>query len=345
MFYDNLFIVLCLLIGVLLIQQFIGTTFYSTIIDKFESRNRYNTPENMKRDIDKVVRDAQNKINKAVEEGIREGFQNSDSSSVVQDINPSYLNKSPQYKLQLFYKPSCGHCKKFMPTWHQIINNLPINTTYEEINCDQDRKRATENAITSVPTIMLVVNDTKTTYFGDRSYNDIDRFLRKNGVVLVQRQFEDFDSVGELINSGNVNGLGDDGDLPKNPHCPAVSFDKQIDIPADKYLFQIFNADGQYGYTVGGYNEGNVMTPFSAAYSTIDSYLSSLPDGDKYIDECAGVYAENIINFGLCDAAELEKIATYQKKIKNGEYKARVAGSDYSSNDKIIGAIKKVCNM
>ena len=341
MFYDNLFIVLCLLFSVLLIQQFMGTTFYTTIIDKFG--NRYNTPENMKRDIEKVVRDAQNKINKAVEAGIREGFQNSGSNSSNRssgDINPSYLNKSPQYKLQLFYKPSCGHCKKFMPTWHQIINNLPINTTYEEINCDQDRKRATENAITTVPTIMLVVNDTKTTYYGDRSYNDIDRFLRNNGVVLVQRRFEDFDSVGDLVNSGVSS---EDG--PKNPHCPAVSFDKDIDIPADKYLYQIFNADGQYGYAVGGYNEGNVMTPFSAAYSTIDSYLSSLPDGDTYIDECAELYGENIINFGLCDAAELEKIANYQKNIKSGGWKSRVAGSDYSSNNKIIGAIKKVCNM
>ena len=89
-----------------------------------------------------------------------------------------------------------------------------------------------------------------------------------------------------------------------------------------------------------------------AAYSTVDSYLSSLPDNDdptknsyKNINECASLYANNIVNFGLCDAEQLDNILAYQKKINSGENTMRVDGTDYNTNTNVVNAIKQVCGV
>jgi ABC-type transport system substrate-binding protein len=240
-----------------------------------------------------------------------------------------------------------------MPIWNKIINNLPNNAKYEEIDCNKDLKKVNENKITSVPTIILSVNNgsnnglsiDKKMYMGDRTYDDIDNFLRYNGVNLVKRQFENF-------NNGYSN--SPDPTQPINPHCPAVTFDKQIDLKNDNYMYQIFNSDGQYGYAEGGYNDDKLLNPYMAAYSTIDSYLSSLPlvngnsvnptkNSYKNINECAQLYANNIINFGLCDADQLNNVLSYQSNINAGLHQSIVDNTDYSTNINVVNAIKQVC--
>jgi hypothetical protein len=87
-----------------------------------------------------------------------------------------------------------------------------------------------------------------------------------------------------------------------------------------------------------------------AAYSTVDSYLSSLPDNKdkntnsyKNINECSQLYADNIINFGLCDADQLNNILAYQKKVDSGTNTYRVANTDYNTNTNVVNAIKTAC--
>ena len=116
-------------------------------------------------------------------------------------------------------------------------------------------------------------------------------------------------------------------------------------------MYQIFNNDGQYGYTVGG-NNNKVLTPYMAAYATVDSYLSSLPDDKdfnknsyKNLNECALQNADNIINFGLCDKEQLDNILNYQTNIEKGQNVYRVNNTDYNTNTQIVSAIKKVCNI
>ena len=159
----------------------------------------------------------------------------------------------------------------------------------------------------------------------------------------MQRQFEDF-------NNGYSN-------IPEptallNPHCPPATFDKQVDLTSDTYMYQIFNSDGEYGYAVGGYNSDKLLSPFMAAYSTVDSYLSSLPsDGNnpqssnKHINECAQLYVENIVNFGLCDTDQLNNVLNYENNVANGNSAPRVNNTDYSNNVNIVNAIKNVCNL
>ena len=130
----------------------------------------------------------------------------------------------------------------------------------------------------------------------------------------------------------------------------AVSFDKQIDLENDSYMYQIFNSDGQYGYAVGGYNSDKTLNPFMAAYSTVDSYLSSLPDDTEpskssynHINDCASLYANNIINFGLCDIDQLNAIQGYQSNVSSGVSNSYIDGTDYSGNSKVVNAIKNAC--
>ncbi len=174
-------------------------------------------------------------------------------------------------------------------------------------------------------------------YTGDRNYADIMRFLKYNGVNLVERTFEEFNSTGYSMPeppSSKKNGS----------LCPIVTFDSQLDIAVDDYMFQIFNENGQYGFAKGGNDPGKLMTPFTAAYSTVDSYLTSLPNGAN-ISECANNYASEIRGFGLCDAKNLDGILEYQKNIANGSAISHIDGTDYSTNKGVITAIKNSCGL
>lgn len=342
--YNNFLVILLFLIIVLIIKQFIESGYYNVLKSIIKKDNTYDIDQlKFQTQLTNIITDTQIKINKAAEKGYLEGFQNnSNNSNNSQDIIPSYLNKTDIIKLQLFYKTTCKYCAEFMPTWNKIINSLPNNIKYEEIDCDKDIKQINENQITSVPTIILLVNNEKKVYMGNRNYTGINTFLKNNGVNL-NNKLEDFN-----------NGYSNDPDptIPLNPHCPAVSFDKQIDLNTDSYMYQIFNSDGQYGYAVGGNKSDKLLTPYMAAYSTVDSYLSSLPDDNdptknsyKNLNECAQLYADNIINFGLCDADQLNEILGYQTNVSNGYSKERANNTDYSSNTNIANAIKNVCNL
>ena len=85
------------------------------------------------------------------------------------------------------------------------------------------------------------------------------------------------------------------------------------------------------------------MTPFDAAYSVVDSYLSSLPD-TKNMTECANLYSNNIRQFGLCDSDKLMEKLSYNDKIKNGQANIRFEGTDYSTNSNIVTAIRNACD-
>ena len=320
--------------------------------------------------LEEMNKETMKKINKAVEQGYIEGFQamnveikdnmgdatnigkfynhelndNANVNSPIRSKNKnkndniiSYLNKGNTEKIMLFYKPSCPYCSDFMSTWYKIINNLSNDVLYEEINCEKDYKKANEYQITSVPTIILLVNNEKKMYMGDRNYTDIMQFLKYNGVNLIERTFEEFDSTGYENDSTNPT-------IPNTSICQDVTFNTETDLAQDQYMFQIFNSNGQYGYAEGGNNPGKIMKPFTAAYSTIDSYLTSLPEGAN-MNECANMYADQIRSFGLCDKAQLNNILQFQKNINKGNARPLINGTDYSTNDDVVMAVKNACNL
>jgi hypothetical protein len=268
------------------------------------------------------------------------GSVGSNSGKMNNEIITSYINKDSQAKLMLFYKTSCRYCTEFLPTWYKIINDLPNNILYEEVNTEKDNKnnkKANNYNITTVPTIILIVNNNKKEYKGDRTYKDIEKFLKLNGINLVARTFEEFDDAGYSAEPSPTN--------PINQNCPAVTFDKQIDLANDVYMYQLFS-NGQYGYASGTENSisKSVLSPFSAAYSVVDSYLNSIPNTSK-MNECARLYSKDIIGLGLCDTDNLNNILSYGDKINSGEYISRIDGVNYDSNKKVVDAIKSACDM
>lgn len=316
-----------------------------TTITNHTGNNKCNNPdckcnEDINILLEKLKISTNEKINSAVEQGIREGFS---AMNGIEDTNTdsniiSYINKDKQIKLMLFYNPECPYCKEFMPIWSQIINELPNTILYEEINTSKDieKKKSIEYKIISVPTIILVINNNKIKYEGNRSYKDIERFLKENDINLIIKTFEDFDDSGYNTFPSPTE--------QKNNNCPDVTFDSNLDVATDNYMFQIFNSKGQYGYATGGSKPDKLMSPFTAAYSVVDSYLSSLPDKNK-MNECANFYSNNIINFGLCNNEELDNILNYDNSVQNGTAKMRLDGTDYSTNNNVVNAIKKACNI
>jgi glutaredoxin len=335
-------IILLILIIIAIIKLFFETEIYNQLIKYLSNSKIANNKfqNDLEKDLQNARLEANNKINRTVEESFI-SIMNS-NNKINDGYIVSYLNKTNPVKLELYYKTSCKYCNDFMSIWNRIINDLPNDATYEEIDIEKRPEKVNENKITSVPTLILLVDNEKKFYMGDRSYNDINKFLRINGVNLIQRTFEDFNSTSNNTTNKSNNNL--------NPNCPAVSFDKQIDLANDNYMYQIFNSYGQYGYATGGYNYGKTLTPFQAAYSTVDSYLSSLPDNTlpntnsfKNIDECTSLYASEIINFGLCDLDQLNAIQGYNSNVASGFKKAIIDGTDYSNNNIIVNSIKKTC--
>ena len=310
------------------------------------------------------------KINYAEEQGIIEGFEamgglNDESSNfgnfglfntnididvdkssgsgssnkMNNDTIVSYINKDSQAKLMLFYKTSCHYCSEFLPIWYKIINDLPNNILYEEIDTEDTKnsKKVISYNISTVPTIILIVNNSKKVYKGNRTYKDIKEFLKQNDINLVARTFEEFDDAGYSSIPSPPK--------PINKNCPVVTFDKQIDLANDVHMYQIFS-DGQYGYASGNdkLTDRKFINPFTAAYSVVDSYLNSIPNTSK-MNECANLYSKDIIGLGLCDKEGLDGILSYDNNIKSGDYVSRIDGTNYDSNKKVVAAIKYACDM
>ena len=358
-----------------------NTTKY--ICNKQNCSCKYNSNKDINGLLDKMKIQTDSKINHAIEQGIIEGFSAMNGSGYGEggeggdggggdsgggdgyitragddylsrassnvgsnddgDGDPSiisYINKDNQIKLMLFYKSTCHYCKEFMPVWYQIINNLPNNILYEEINTNSNKnneiQKISDYKIINVPTIMLLINNNKIIYQGNRSYKDIERFLKENGINLVIRKFEEFDDSGYNNEPSPTN--------TPNKRCPDVTFDSQLDVANDKYMFQIFNSKGQYGYASGGIKDSTNFTPFNAAYSVVDSYLSSLPNKSN-MTECANLYTNNIMQFGLCDEDKLNEILSYNENVNKGSANIQFEGTDYSTNTNVVKAIKNACNL
>ena len=358
----NLSLILCMLVVILIVKLFLDkqNNDYNNINNTNNDMSGFLKDDKFEIEMQKMYLDTQNKINDAVERGYIEGFKsmqngngdgNNSSPNIYNNTVVSYINKDNIIKIKLFYKTKCSYSSEFLPVWYKIVNNLPNNVMYEEIECDKQPKLAADNNIISVPTIILTVNNNKKVYIGDRTYKDITRFLRLNGVNLIERTFEKFDSTGyDVDNTDSTDSTKNiDSTKPINMNCPSVTFDKDIDIEADNYMFQIFNDNGQYGYTTGTnkHNDINPLSPFNAAYATVDSYLSSLPDTNN-TNECANLYANEIRSFGLCDLEGLDGILNYKTQIQNGSGISKIKNgtlADYDSNDKIVRGIKNACGL
>lgn len=84
-----------------------------------------------------------------------------------------FANSTPT--LKLYYTNWCGWSKKFLPTWDELTKNVK-DVAFEKIDCE---KQKCEN-VPGFPFIVLEKNGKKINYNGNRTYDDVLKFLTSN---------------------------------------------------------------------------------------------------------------------------------------------------------------------
>jgi len=102
---------------------------------------------------------------------------------------------SDVYELRLFWSPECGHSRRFMPVWLNIVRALPDGVAYKEYNCKDTQGLSSlsvcsqrEYGITALPTVQLyrMVDGIKyqESISGFRDYRTVKDWLARQSVTL-----------------------------------------------------------------------------------------------------------------------------------------------------------------
>ena len=82
----------------------------------------------------------------------------------------------------LYYANWCGHCKVLKPTWQQLIESDKFKgkVQFEEVEADENPEKIQEQQIEGFPTIKITKDAETVEYQGDRTIEDLEKFLDEN---------------------------------------------------------------------------------------------------------------------------------------------------------------------
>lgn len=91
-------------------------------------------------------------------------------------------NPSTEFMVVFFKMEGCGHCKNFAPTWDKVsskMNNKKVNgKTCKMVTVDSSNAELTRKyKVSGFPTIMKVSGNNAKEYEGDRTENDVVKFI------------------------------------------------------------------------------------------------------------------------------------------------------------------------
>ena len=300
------------------------------LVEQVRAEFAYITEESlMKYNTDKNIRGFNTNTQSAVSDEEAQELALSDTRLVVNEgFDATQPIVQEAHEFRLFYRPDCTYSMAFMPIWLEISKSVPSNVTVKEINCgvlDANGVSTCANwleyggGITSVPALQLVSNivGVKSTqnYTGQRSYKQLQEWLRANGITLRYNpnaeHFNDTNPLGysygakEGFSDGPASSIFESGDISSDAGKLADDYDKAFlelaqedayghirDVDKDGYYtasfsicqptpdspegYQVFTRRGQWGCVVPDTNSG-IATPFDAAFASVDNYLSLLP--------------------------------------------------------------------
>nr|CAD7570484.1 unnamed protein product [Timema californicum] len=102
-------------------------------------------------------------------------------SSRVLELSDRFLDiRKDGHWLVMFYAPWCGHCKRLEPVWAHVAQNLHnTNIRVGRVDCTRFTSLATEFSVSGFPTIMFLKGDSRHSFKGDRTLEEIVNFATR----------------------------------------------------------------------------------------------------------------------------------------------------------------------
>lgn len=86
-----------------------------------------------------------------------------------------------RFMLYYFYHPSCGYCQQFNPVWDELSKKYHSSNLRKIDATDSANENLTfYYNVTAYPTIILVSGNKNKRYSGNRSIDDIQKFISDN---------------------------------------------------------------------------------------------------------------------------------------------------------------------
>jgi thiol-disulfide isomerase/thioredoxin len=270
---------------------------------------------------------------------IKEGFQNqqTDNNNLMNDNNAV---------LMFFYSKTCPHCIDFIPTWEKLKKMKTPGIEFKSIEGDSDdNDDFIKYNIKYLPTIILQFEGKQdfNVYKGDRSIDDIIKFVRLDGINLNTTVLEGFENND---NSENKDYICNNDE----------NFEKGIfKLENNKFILEMLKKEkDKNGKMVEVYEpilEINADTEEDSnpVYSLVSKFIDELRNENTYnmsdeeiayeLSKCNIKKFLKNIEYGLCYNNTIEKLKNLYKNSESDMIKLNLLDKKVCSNDNYI--IKK----
>ena len=110
----------------------------------------------------------------------KERYQNEGDVLVLDENSFGFAIREFKYLLVLFYDPECPHCQNFMPDYGKMATDLKKeNFIFAKLNAVRYEKIANNYDLEAFPTLILLKNQEKFVFEGERTRENIENFLKE----------------------------------------------------------------------------------------------------------------------------------------------------------------------
>ncbi len=276
-----------------------------------------------------------NKVGKTI---IKEGFQNNKLDNNLINHNSAIL--------MFFYSKTCSYCIDFIPTWEKLKKMKTSSIEFKSIEeNDDDNDDFIKFNIKYLPTIILQFEGKRdfNLYKGDRSIEDIIKFVRLNGINLNTTILEGFQNSDNDENKGYICNNDE-------------NFEKGIfKLENNKFILEMLKKEeDKNGKMVEVYEpileiDADIEEDINSVYNLVSLFIDKLRDKDIYnmsdqeiayeLNKCNIKKFLKNLEYGLCYNNTIEKLKNKYKNIESDMIKLNILDKIVCSNDEYI--IKK----